>query len=197
MSQPWQPQPPPPGPGHYGYPAPGGWAGMPMPMPPPARRSQPGAAIALTAAVAVAVLLLYGFLTGLVVDFESLAEDAIESGDPELDIPQLTWLAAAMGALIGLPAARLAPGQAGTYWFAGAMALVAMLLGETFATAVLGSEATDGAKGAFELFFDNFSDCWEGWTEDAHGVTWALVPLAPAAAILTGYLLGRTRPTTP
>ncbi|WP_326597940.1 hypothetical protein [Streptomyces sp. NBC_01803] len=75
-----------------------------------------------------------------------------------------------------------------------------MLLGETFATAVLSAEASDGAKSAFELFFDHvsghFSDLWESWTDASNGVTWLLTAPAPAAAILTGYLLapGAPRP---
>ncbi|ONK09821.1 hypothetical protein [Streptomyces sp. MP131-18] len=213
MSQPWQhqhqPQPGQPGYGYpqqpgYGYPQQPGYGypqpGMGPPAPPPApytRRPQPGVAILVSAAAALALALLYGFLTGMVVDFESLIEDAARNGDTEIDVAQLTWLAAAVGALIGLPAAKLAPGQPAAYWTAGALAVVAMLLGETFATAVLASEATDGAKGAFEMFFDNFSDMWEGWTENAHGMTWPLAALAPAAAVLTGYLVGGTTPPQP
>ncbi|MGK5534200.1 hypothetical protein [Streptomyces sp. URMC 129] len=196
MSQPWQQQTQSAaGFGHpgFGQPYPYQPGTAPPVPPPPARRTSPGPAIALTAAVAVAALLLYGFLTGMVVDLDALVEEAIRTGDSELDIAQLTWLAAAVGALVGLPAAKLAPGRPGLYWLAGVLALAAMLLGETFATAVLAAEASDGAESAFELFFDDFSDLWESWTENAHGLTWPLVALAPAGAVLTGYLLGHPR----
>lgn len=200
-------QPPPAGPGPgYGYPQgpampgpgmPG--AGMPGPFPPPPpRRGNAGAAVALAFGVAVVLLFLYGLVTGMVVDFESLLEDAVESGDTEIDVAQLTWLAPLLGALVGLPVARLAPGQVGLYWVAGLAAVVTMLLGETFATAVLASEATDGAKGSLEIFFEDFSDAWEGWAENSHGMTWPLMALAPAAAVFTGYFLGgANRPGAP
>ncbi|MDT0342874.1 hypothetical protein [Streptomyces litchfieldiae] len=206
MSQPWQNQPPQPGygypqqPGGYGYPQqPGGYGypqqpGMGPPFPPPPPRpgspGQPGLGIGLAIGAMVALLFLYGFLTGMVVDFESLMQDAMESGDFDIEVAQLTWLAAAVGALIGLPVGKLAPGQVPAYWIAGVLALAAMLLGETFATAVLMSEASDGAQGSFELFFEHFSDLWEGWTDGAEPVTWVLIGLAPVAAVFTGYLLG-------
>jgi hypothetical protein len=212
MSQPWQQQPPqqpqpgygypqtpgfgpPPGPGFgapaqpgFGAPQPGGF---PPPVPVPPHGGNPGGGIGLAALAAVVLVFVYGFLTGAVVDFESLMREAAESGDWDVDVPQLTWLAPALGALVGLPAARLARGVPAAWWVAGGLALVAMLLGETFATAVLASEATDGSMSAFELFFEHFGDMWDGWTEDAEPTVWALVALAPASAVFTGWLLGR------
>ncbi|MEO3754806.1 hypothetical protein [Streptomyces sp. B6B3] len=179
----------------YGYPQQPGM-GMPMP-PPPVRNGNPGLGIALGFVAMLVLMVLYGFLTGMVADVEGQMQDAMESGDAEIEIAQLTWLAALIGALVGLPAAKLAPGQVWAYWVAGGLAAITMLLGETFATAVLVSDSTDGAKSAFEYFFEDFSDCWESWTESAHGLTWLFLPLAPAAAIFTGYLLGRTGPTAP
>jgi hypothetical protein len=184
-----QPQQPPQQPGYgYGYPQPG--MGGPMPPPPPQGNSLAGLGFVLIIAATVATVLVYGFLTGMVVDMESLAQDAVESGDSEIEITQLTWLAGAFGALIGLPAGRLARGQVWAYWLAGVFAVPAMLLGETFATAVLISESSDGAQSAFELFFEHFSDMWESWTENSEGVTWLLIAMAPATAIFTGYQLG-------
>ncbi|TDC72221.1 hypothetical protein [Streptomyces hainanensis] len=164
----------------------GGW-----PTPPP-RHGNPGLAVLLTIGATIVLILVYGFLTGAVVDFEALVEEAMTEGtDP--DVAQLTWLAVLLGGLIGLPAGRLAPGQPGLYVLAGGCALVAILVGETFATAVLASEATDGAKGALEFFFEDFGDMWDGWTTDAHGLTWLFVALAPASAVFTGFLLGQNR----
>jgi hypothetical protein len=210
MSQPWQQQPqqpqqPQPGYGYpagyaqpqqpgygYGYPQQPGMGGPLPPPPPPPGNSRAGLGFVLIIAATVVTILVYGFLTGMVVDMDSLVEDAMQSGDPEIEVTQLTWLAGAFGALIGLPAGRLARGQAGLYWLAGVFALGAMLLGETFATAVLVSESSNGAESAFELFFENFSDMWESWTENSEGVTWLLIAMAPATAIFTGYQLGRT-----
>ncbi|MDT0321743.1 hypothetical protein [Streptomyces millisiae] len=202
--QPPQPQPPQPGYGYpqppqpgpqpgYGYPQPAPAPGTPGGWPVPAPRSgNPGLAVFLTLGATLALILVYGFVTGAVVDFDALIEEAMREGtDP--DVAQLTWLAALLGGVIGLPAGRFAPGQQGFYWLAGVAALGAVLVGETFATAVLASESTDGAKSAFEFFFEDFGDCWDGWTTDAHGLTWLFVALAPAAAVFTGYLLGQTR----
>ncbi|RKN43974.1 hypothetical protein [Streptomyces hoynatensis] len=179
---------PPPAPAGYGYPPPGG---APVPVRPTG--SQAGLGVALAAGAALLLVVLYGYLNGSVVDLDSLIRDAMEDGDSEIKITQLTWLAAAVGALVGIPMGKYAAGQAGYYWLAGALALGSMLLGQTFAMAVVSSDASDGAKSPFELFFDNFSDMWDGWTENAEGVTWLLIALAPAAAIFAGYLLGRTR----
>lgn len=211
MSQPWQQQPQPqpgygypqqpaaPGgygypqaqqPGPYGYPQPAG-AGPVPPPPPPVQGSKAGVAVLVSAVAALVLFVLYGFLSGMVVDIESQVEDALASGDPDakVEIYQLTWLAAAIGAVIGLPVAKLAPGQVPLYWVAGLFALGAMLLGETFATAAISADG-GGDESAFELFFDHFSDLWEGWTENAHGAIWVLVALAPVSAVATGYLVG-------
>ncbi|TDC26246.1 hypothetical protein E1265_04775 [Streptomyces sp. 8K308] len=186
------PQPPQPQPG-YGYPqpapvpgAPGGW---PVPAP---RNGNPGLALLQALVLALGLILVYGFITGAVVDFDSLIEEAMREGT-EPEVAQLTWLGALLGGMIGLPVGRFAPGQPALYWLAGLLALGSVLLGETFATAVLASESTDGAKGALEYFSEDFGDCWDGWTTDAHGLTWLFVALAPAAAVFTGYLLGQTR----
>ncbi|UED87368.1 hypothetical protein [Streptomyces profundus] len=194
---PQAPQAPQPG---YGYPQgpPGpGMPGPPFPPPPP-KRGNAGGAVALVIGLTVVLLFVYGFVTGMVVDLEDLIREAMENGDPEIDVAQLTWLAPLIGALIGLPAAKLAPGQVGVYWVAAVGALVAMLLGETFASAVLASEATDGAKSAFEFFFEDFSDIFESWTENSNGFTWPLMALAPATAAFTGYFVGGTnKPQAP
>jgi hypothetical protein len=197
---------PPPQPG-YGYPqpgmAPGGAPGMPPPPPPPPGGSNLGLAFLLIAVAAVALFVVYGFLTGVVSDYGGQLEDvqrSLESDPqaepPEIDLAQLTWLAAGIGAVIGLPAAKWAKGQVGFYFLAGAFALGAMLLGETFAVAATLADAPD-AKGAFEYFFDDFSDMWEGWTEDAEGMTWVFVALAPVSAVFTGYMIGGKTPPPP
>ncbi len=194
---PQQPQPPQQqGQYGYGYPHQPGGMGVPMP-PPPVRNGNPGAGIALAFGAMLLLLVLYGFLTGMVADIKGQIEDAAQNGDTEIDVAQLTWMAALLGALVGLPAAKLAGGQVWAYWVAGLLALGTMLLGETFASAVLVSDASDGAKSAFEYFFEDFSDCWDSWTESAHGLTWLFLPLAPAAAIFTGYFLNRTGPNVP
>ncbi|WP_345025714.1 hypothetical protein, partial [Streptomyces sedi] len=191
------PQQPPPGPQPgYGYPQ--GPAPAPFPPPPPpGSANRTTAALGLTIAVAVGMFLLYGFLTGMVVDFEDLMKEAMENGDTEIDIAQLTWLAPLVGGAIGLPAALMARGNIGLYWLAAGGAVVAMLLGETFAMAVLISDASDGAESAFTLFFEDFSDVWEAWTDIAHGMTWPLMALAPATALFAGYFLGGTGPKYP
>ncbi|SOD63392.1 hypothetical protein SAMN06297387_110124 [Streptomyces zhaozhouensis] len=194
------PQQPPPGPAGqgpgYGYPqGPGPAPGMPAPFPPPpppGAGGNVGAALGLTLAAMLGMFLLYGFLTGMVVDFEDLMKEAMENGDTEIDVAQLTWLAPLVGGVIGLPAALMARGKVALYWLAAGAAVVAMLLGETFATAVLISDASDGAKSAFEIFFEDFSDVWEGWTENSHGMVWPLMALAPATALFAGYFLGGT-----
>ena len=209
MSQPWQqpqpnqpgygyPMPPQPGfgppqagfgpPAPQGYPAPGG---LPVPVRPASPRT--GLALSLALGAAVLLVVLYGYLNGSVVDLEALLREAMENGDPEFEITQLTWLAAAVGALVGIPVGIYAAGQVGMYWLAGALALGSMLLAQTFAMAVISSDASNGAKDPFELFFEHFSDMWDGWTENCAGATWVLIALAPATAILAGHLLGRTR----
>ncbi|WP_233580885.1 hypothetical protein, partial [Streptomyces triticirhizae] len=197
MPGPGMPGPGMPGPGMPGPGMPG--PGMPGPYPPPPpRRGNAGAAVALMFGAVLALFFLYGLVTGMVVDFEDLIRDAMENGDTEIDVAQLTWLAPLIGALVGLPVAKLAPGQVGLYWLAAVGAVLTMVLGETFASAVLASEAVDGAKGSLEIFFEDFSDVFESWTENSHGMTWPLMALAPAAAVFTGYFLGGTqRPGPP
>jgi hypothetical protein len=200
--QPQPPQGPQPG---YGYPQPGmagGGAPMPPPPPPPppGGGSNAGVAFLLCAVATIVLFFAYGFLTMLVSDYGGQLEDAqraFESGSeaaPEIDVAQLTWLAAGIGAVIGFPAGKFAKGMVGFYFLAGAFAIVAMLLGETFAMAAISSDVP-GADSAFSIFFDNFSDLWEAWTEDAEGMTWVFIALAPVSAVFTGYMIGGSTPS--
>ncbi|MGP3971949.1 hypothetical protein [Streptomyces sp. 6N223] len=197
---PQQPQAPQPG---YGYPQPGMAGGgapvPPPPPPPPPGGSNAGVAFLLCALAAVVLFVLYGFLTMLVTDYGGQLEDAqraLESdpeATPEIDIAQLTWLAAGIGAVIGFPAGRFAKGVVGFYFLAGVFAAGSILLGETFALAAVSSD-TPGADSAFSIFFDDFSDLWEAWTEDSEGMTWVFIALAPVSAVFTGYMVGGSTP---
>lgn len=200
MSQPWpqQPQQGRPGFGQpgYGYPRPVGPGGPPPPFA-VGRRGNPGAAVLLILLGTVVFVFLYGQLTGAVVDLEGQLRKAAAGEADELEIAQLTWLAALPGGLFGVVAGTLGRGRAGIYWLAAVCALAAMLLGETFATAVLASDASGGAEDAVELFFDHHSDMWESWTEDAHALVWVLLPQAPMVALATGYALGHRSRRSP
>lgn len=181
-------QPPQAGPG-YGY---AQHPQHPQQYAPPFARPQPSGgdairvllALALTGVATVVLIVGYGFLTGAVTDLDGQLKDAAE-----IEIAQLTWLAAGIGALIALPSGMLAPGKP-IFVAAAPLALAAMLLGETFATAVVYCDFYP-SENPFAMFFEHFSSMWENWTKTAHLLTWLLLPLAPAAALFTGFWLGR------
>ncbi|MGP4110756.1 hypothetical protein ACTWP5_07545 [Streptomyces sp. 4N509B] len=169
-------------------------------MPPPSvrPRGNPGAAVALLLVGTVVFTALYGMLTGAVTDLEGQLQDLATSGEGEIDIAQLTWLAALPGGVFGVVAGAVGRRQ-GLVWLAGLLALAAMLLGETFGSAVLAADSSSTGPDAVELFFDHFSDMWESWTESAHGFVWPLLALAPITAVVTGLVLtrGESQPQHP
>jgi hypothetical protein len=216
MSNPWEPPPsggfgpppqqPPPQPG-YGYPQPAPQPGygypqqqpppgapmqaMPMqqdmqpafypgpPPPPPGDTKKPGQAILLALVGALAAGFLYAVLLNAMFDDK----------DGYLAIG---WASVMVGVVAGLGPGRFGGRSWGIYSTGAALALVGVIFGDLYGIAMVSADIAGQYSGgdisANKIFFENFGDLWDGWTEVSEPVDFILLLFAPAAALCVGGL---------
>jgi hypothetical protein len=176
-------QPPQPG---YGYPQQGvppqqpPYGQQPGMPPPPAYGKTEGGGIPqniwLALGLAVVGAVLGGLLYALMVDatFDEMKGE----------FRQFSYAALAVGLAAGAGPAFFAKRNWGLYIAGAALALLGVVLGELYGTAMVISEhLTGGAVSTNEIFFDHFGDLWDAWTEASEAINYILLLLAPAGAI--------------
>ena len=100
------------------------------------------------------------------------------------EFKQIGYAALVVGIVAGLGPAFLAKRNWGIYAAGAALALVGVVFGELYGTAMVISEhLTGGMVSTNEIFFENFGDLWDAWTETAEAINYILLLLAPAGAI--------------
>ncbi|WP_255308498.1 hypothetical protein [Streptomyces marincola] len=181
-------QPPQPG---YGYPGPqpqpygapqGGPGGWPPP-PPPAGGPAGSQAIllAVLAAVGAALVMtvLYAFIYSAMFDEETF------------EVTKIGYVSLAIGAAIAVGPAFLARRNMGLIGLAAGLALVATVLGELYGMAMILSEHTPTDWSATKIFFEEFGNLWDGWTEDNDPINYFFLLLAPVGAFSVGQAVAR------
>ncbi|RKN05188.1 hypothetical protein [Streptomyces radicis] len=163
---PAQPQPP-------GQPQPWGAPGGGFPPPPPGGGPPTNVALAILAAVGAALVMgfLYAFIYDAMFD-ENTGE-----------VRQISYVALAIGAAVGVGPAFLARNNWGVYILGGVLALAAAIFGELYGTAMILAEYSGTDWSAFKIFTVEFSNLWDLWQETNEAINWIFLLLAPAAAI--------------
>jgi hypothetical protein len=166
-----------------GYPMEPGYGGeqpgfyYPGPPPPPAG----GANVSLAIVLSVVGALVGGFVYAMLLNAVFDDTDGFTA---------VGWASVLVGIAAGL-GPGLKGGRSWGVYSAGAMlAFVGVVLGDLYGLAVvfgdMGSEY--GQPDATEIFFENFGDLWDTWTEISEPVDYLLLLFAPAAALsLGGY----------
>ncbi|WP_193317864.1 MULTISPECIES: hypothetical protein [Streptomyces] len=186
---PQQPQPPQQG---HGYPqqqqpphqpGPYGGPGGGFPPPPPSSGATGNPAIAILAAVGA--MLVVGFVYGLI--YNGMFDEE------KMEFSQVTWLSLLVGAGVAVGPAFLAKKNYVVWGVAAALALVAAVFGELWGTAMVLSEYVYGnemaaefgleSKGTLEVFFSDFGDVWDAWSDGMEAINYLMLLLAPVGAL--------------
>ncbi|GAA3849815.1 hypothetical protein [Streptomyces sedi] len=170
---------PPQQPGPYGGP-PGGF-----PPPPPPGGGVNNPLLALLAALGATLIasIVYAMIYK-----ESIDEQTGEAS-------QYPWLFLLVGALVAVGPAFLSRRNYAVWGAAAALALVAAVVGELYGIALFLAEsmseldsdlaAANGVevKNAVEIFFQDFGDLWDLWTEVMEADNYLMLVLAPVSAV--------------
>lgn len=175
-------QPPPDASQQPGYPMQPGYPdqqGYPAPPPPPpvgGRKNVP-AAVLLSVVGAVVGGILYAVLLNALFDDKD-------------GFTAIGWASVLVGVAAGLGPGLLGGRSWGLCGLGAGLALVGVVLGDLYGIALVFGDlgGSYGGPGANEIFFENFGDLWDSWSEANEAVDWLMLLFAPAAALAVGGL---------
>ncbi|SOD61975.1 hypothetical protein SAMN06297387_104145 [Streptomyces zhaozhouensis] len=176
-------QPPYPGPGQQPGPYGGPPGGFPPPPPPGGGVNNPLLAVLAALGATLIASIVYAMIYK-----ESIDEQTGEAS-------QYPWLFLLVGALVAVGPAFLTRRNYGVWAAAAVLALVAAVAGELYGIALFVAEsmsdldselaAANGVevKNAVEIFFQDFGDLWDLWTEVMEADNYLMLVLAPVSAV--------------